>query len=171
MTVKRSSVMAFASMRVRPRRKLQFLPFRGNIIYKIQQRLKAKFPLINRRPLKFETAISQKLVICQRITSKKLDVSTPEPAIQSCDTGQRIRYFDICQLATTWMCNIRLQQALTLARKCEISHWFPVVRTDWWTGERTNGHVIDSQMTNFSSLWGSAIMKQNEMKINDKLGN
>ena len=26
--------------------------------------------------------------------------------------------------------NIRLQ-APTLARKCDISHWFPVVRMDW----------------------------------------
>ena len=171
MTVKRASVMAFASTRVRPRRKLQFSPFRGNIIYEIQPRLKAKLPLMNRRPLKLETAISQKLVICQRITSKKLHVSIPEPAIRSCDTGQRIRCFDICQLTTTWVCNIRLQQAPTLPRKCEISHGFPVVRTDWWTGERTNGHVIDSQMTNFSQIWDSAIMKSNEMKINDELEN
>ena len=33
-----------------------------------------------------------------------LYVSTPEPV--SCDTGQRITYFDSCQLITTWMCKL-----------------------------------------------------------------
>ena len=32
-----------------------------------------------------------------------LDGSTPEPAIQSSDTGQRIPCFDSCQLITTLM--------------------------------------------------------------------
>ena len=142
MTVKRASVMAFA------RRKLQFSPFRGNIIYEIYPRLKAKLPLINRCPLKFETAISQKLVICQRITSKKLDVSTPEPTIRSCDTSQRIRCFDICQLTTTWVCNIRLQQAPTLPRKCEISHWLACGAdglVDGRTDERARDRWLDDQ--------------------------
>ena len=30
-----------------------------------------------------------------------------EPAIWSCDTGQRISFLDRCQLITTWMSNIR----------------------------------------------------------------
>ena len=34
-----------------------------------------------------------------------LDGSTPEPAIRSGDTGQRIPCFDSCQLITTLMCN------------------------------------------------------------------
>ena len=34
-----------------------------------------------------------------------LDGSTPEPAIRSGDTGQRIPCFDSCQLMTTLMCN------------------------------------------------------------------
>ena len=34
-----------------------------------------------------------------------LDGLTPEPAIRSDDTGQRIPCFDSCQLMTTLMCN------------------------------------------------------------------
>ena len=29
--------------------------------------------------------------------------SIPEPGIQSCNTGQRMPFFDSCQLITTWM--------------------------------------------------------------------
>ena len=49
-------------------------------------------------------------------SKKKPDLngSIPEPAIWSCDTCQWIPCFDSCQLATTWMCNIRLQ-AITLS--------------------------------------------------------
>ena len=63
-------------------------------------------------------------------TRHNLDGSTPEPAIRSGDTGQRVFCFDSCQLTTTFMCNMRLQ-APKLARKC------PVMRTnrkaDGWT--------------------------------------
>ena len=52
-----------------------------------------------------------------------LDGSTPEPAIGSGDTFQRIPCFDSCQLITTLMCNICVQYqsscAPKLARKCE----------------------------------------------------
>ena len=41
----------------------------------------------------------------------------------------------------TWMCNVRLQVP-TLARKFDISHWFPVVRMDGRAGGRTYGNVI-----------------------------
>ena len=34
-----------------------------------------------------------------------LDEWTLEPAVRSCDTGQRIPCFDSCQLITTLMCN------------------------------------------------------------------
>ena len=34
-----------------------------------------------------------------------LDGLTLEPALRSGDTGQRISYFDKCQLITTLMCN------------------------------------------------------------------
>ena len=45
-------------------------------------------------------SFKKKLVNCQRITSKILDLngSTPEPAIRSSDTGQQIPCFDSCQL-------------------------------------------------------------------------
>ena len=42
----------------------------------------------------------------QRITLKKHVISmscTLESATQSCDTGQRISFFDSCQLTITWM--------------------------------------------------------------------
>ena len=32
----------------------------------------------------------------------------PEPMMQSCDTGQRIPFFDSCQLITTWMSNTKI---------------------------------------------------------------
>ena len=35
-----------------------------------------------------------------------LDGSAPEPAVLSSDTGQRIPYFDSCQLITTLMSNM-----------------------------------------------------------------
>ena len=44
--------------------------------------------------------------------SRKLDGSTTEPAIQSCDIGQWIPCFDSCQLNT-------------LIKKGEISRWLP----------------------------------------------
>ena len=43
--------------------------------------------------------------------------------------------FDSCQLIKTWMLNIRFQ-APKLARKCEIKHGTPVVRTDGRSGGR-----------------------------------
>ena len=68
-------------------------------------------------------------------TRHNLDGSTPEPAIRSGDTGQRILCFDSFQLTTTRMCNIKLQ-APKLARKCNISHLFPC-----GTDERAGGRV------------------------------
>ena len=44
--------------------------------------------------------------------------------------------FDSCQLTTTWMWNIRLQDPI-LARKCTISHWFPC-----GAGGRAGGHTV-----------------------------
>ena len=63
------------------------------------------------------------------IRTRNLDGSTPLPAKRSYDTGQLILCFDSSQLTTTRMYNIRLQ-ALTLARKCEMSHCCPVVWAD-----------------------------------------
>ena len=60
---------------------------------------------MNLRKTILEPAIAWKLVTCQRITLKNtdLDGSTPEPAIRSSDTSQRIPCFDSCQLITTLM--------------------------------------------------------------------
>ena len=35
--------------------------------------------------------------------SRDLNESAPEPAIRSCDTGQRIPCFDSCQLTLIWI--------------------------------------------------------------------
>ena len=46
----------------------------------------------------------------QRVTLKNYITSMsciPEPTMQSCDTGQRIPFFDSCQLITTWMSNTK----------------------------------------------------------------
>ena len=88
----------------------------------IYLRLKAKLPLINS-----EFISNDKLVniakkstwswACDQLKTGNLFVDnskkktchlkwlTPEPAIWLCDTGQRIPYFDSCQLTTTWIYN------------------------------------------------------------------
>ena len=82
------------------------------------------------KKIKLEPTIIWKLVTCQRITSKKieLDGSTPEPAKPSGDNGQRIPYFDSCQLIKHWRA-ICVQYQFScvpkLARKCEIEDWLP----------------------------------------------
>ena len=53
-----------------------------------------------------ELAISYKLTTGQRKTLKKtwgLDDLAPEPAIRSCDSGQRILCFGSCQLTIIWI--------------------------------------------------------------------
>ena len=75
---------------------------------------------------KREPSIIWKRINCQRITSKILDLdgSTPEPAIRSGDTGQRIPCFDSCQLMTALMCNQASSWAPKVARKCKSKHWY-----------------------------------------------
>ena len=41
---------------------------------------------------------------------------TPESATQSCDIGQRIPYFDTCQLTITWVSNIKLIKHIVYER-------------------------------------------------------
>ena len=72
------------------------------------------------------------------------DGSTPEPAIWSCDTGQRIPRFDSRQLTTTWISKIRLR-APTLVESVIFHIGYPVVQTDGWKDGRK---VTDYQ--NFS---------------------
>ena len=88
-----------------------------------------------------------------------LDGLTPEPAIRSSDTGQRIPCFDSCQsdhnidvqLASFWVPRV--------VRKCESKHWLSSGadgRTG--SGRAVYGHVITkfSGMGRFTQLWGSA---------------
>ena len=46
-----------------------------------------------------------------------LDGWTPEPAIRSGDTGQRIPCYHSCQMITTLMCDMRVSMGLTDRRK------------------------------------------------------
>ncbi len=51
-------------------------------------------------------------IACSAVNFKKkkhatLSSFTPEPAIWSCDTGQRIPCFDSCQFTITWLFNIK----------------------------------------------------------------
>ena len=82
-----------------------------------------------------------------------LDGSTPEPAIRSGDTGQRIPCFDSCQLTTTLMCISAFSWAPKVARKCEGKHWYA-----WGADGRSVGHVITkfSGMGRFIYPWCSA---------------
>ena len=88
-----------------------------------------------------------------------LDELTPEPAIRSSDTGQRIPCFDSCQsdrnidvqLASSWVPKV--------VRKCESRHWFSCSADGRAAGGRAvYGHVITkfSLMGTFTKLWGSA---------------
>ena len=63
-------------------------------------------------------------IIHQGRTKQKHATSdwTPEPAIQSCDTGQQIPYFDSCQLIITWMPNIRLNTTFLCLGKYNVSY-------------------------------------------------
>ena len=87
-----------------------------------------------------------------------LDRLTPEPAIRSSDTGQRIPYFDSCQsdrnidvqLASSWVPKV--------VRKYESKHWFSCGADGRVVGRSVYGHVITrfSGMDRFTKLWGSA---------------
>ena len=76
-----------------------------------------------------------------------LNGSTPEPAIRSGDTGQRIPCFDSCfdnidvQSTSPW--------APKVVRKCESKHWFSCGKGGrQWVGQSVYGHVI----TKFSEV-------------------
>ena len=71
----------------------------------------------------------------------KLDGSTPEPAIRSGNTGQRIPCFDSCQLNTTLMCN-QLSPGFPKLESVRVNIGITVVRTDGRSVPRSVGHVI-----------------------------
>ena len=51
----------------------------------------------------------------------------PEPAMQSCDTGKWIPFFDSCQLITTWMSNTKFY-----TDSIKVCH-FPYTNMKGWT--------------------------------------
>ena len=96
-----------------------------------------------------------------------LDGSTPEPAIRSGDTSQRIPCFESCQLITTLMCNQflpGLQNQLESVRVNIGSLWCG--RTV--SGRSVYGHVITkfSGMGRCTKLWGSANKYRTNCKSN-----
>ena len=86
------------------------------------------------------------------------DGSTLESAVWSADTGQRMPYFDSCQLITTLMCNSEF--SLGLLNQLES---VKVNIGSLWCGRTVGGrsvygHVITkfSGMGRFTQLWGAA---------------
>ena len=69
-----------------------------------------------------------------------LDGSTPEPAIRSGDTGQRIPCFDSCQLITTLMCNQFPPGLPKRLESVKVNIGFPVVRADGWRAVGVRAH-------------------------------
>ena len=69
--------------------------------------------------------------------TRNLARSTPDPAIRSSDSSQRLPSFDSCQMITMWMYNIRLQ-APTLT----FHIGFPVVRTEGRKDGRRVGRTV-----------------------------
>ena len=55
----------------------------------------------------------------------------PGPAMQSCDTGQRIPFFGSCQLITTWMSNTKFY-----TDSIKVCH-FASANMNGWTYVRT----------------------------------
>ena len=89
-----------------------------------------------------------------------LDGSTPETAIRSGDTGQRIPCFDSCQLITTLMCNvcnISLPVLSNWLESVRLNIGCPMVRTDGRAagGVRSRDYQI-SGMGRFTYPWCSA---------------
>ena len=87
-----------------------------------------------------------------------LDGSTPEPAIRSGDTGQRMPCFNSCQLMTILMCNQLSPGLPTQLESVRVNIDMPVVRTDGRSVGRSVGHVITkfSGMGRFIYPWCSA---------------
>ena len=75
-------------------------------------------------------------------------LGTPEPAIRSGDTGQRIPCSDSCQLITALMCN---QWAPKVARKCESKHWYACGADGLSGGRSVYSHMI-TKFSRMSSL-------------------
>ena len=68
--------------------------------------------------------------------------STPEPAIRSGDSGQRIPCFDRCQLMTTLMCNQLSPGLPKLLESVRVNIGMPVVRTDGRSVGRSRDYQI-----------------------------
>ena len=85
-----------------------------------------------------------------------MDGSTPEPAVRSSDTGQRIPCFDSCQLITTLMSNgcvhYQLSCALNLARKYEIEYDCELVK-QLVSGQLPNKSRHLDELTHEPSIW------------------
>ena len=83
-----------------------------------------------------------------------LDGLTPEPAIRSSDSGQRIPCFDSCQSDR----NIDVQLASSLVpkvvRKCESKHWFSCGADGLAAGEILRKWVQPIALCTFFNLIG-----------------
>ncbi len=79
-------------------------------IAEIRQSQKLRLHVITQENNDFSPRYYGKQLPGQQATSKKHMTSmsgTSEPAIKSCDNGQRIPCFDSCQVTISWMSNIK----------------------------------------------------------------
>ena len=84
-------------------------------------------------------------------------ILVPEPAMRSCDLGQRITCFNSCQLTIVWMSMIKLNTGYGLPRQLESLTFhigFSVVRTDGQS--RDYQKLADGWIIKFSKVWGYA---------------
>ena len=67
---------------------------------------------------------------------------TPELAIQSCDTGQRIPYFVSSQLIITWMSNIKFNTVVHTSWTFKLASKTFHIHLHEWGDVQTNGRTI-----------------------------
>ena len=123
------------------------------------KRKKLPEPAIIWKPL-----TSLRTTLKEHVTSMK---STLEPAVKSCGTGQRIPYFESCQLIITWMSKIKLNtDCIALDSKLVIRHFTSLT----WKGGRKEGTIFPEP----ESSWGITTIFQITHAVkpvpNDHLG-
>ena len=151
-------------------KQLSSLPVAAGWIFVSEVSLKSKFYLCGTWTQHISYEFKQKLNLSLRSFENKclvsgyfpkktldLDGSTPEPAIQSSDTGQRIPCFDCCQLLQHWcpICvSIFLCSDPKLARKYETEHWSRSSKIINWSADSFQINHVTSMSWHMSPRYG-----------------
>ena len=115
--------------------------------------------LMHLQKIELEPAVIWKLVTCQRITSKNTQLLSSQYDQVILVSGQPVL------TAVNWSqhgCAVSgcpwAPKLLSVARKCEIKHWFSCGEDGRSVAQVVYGHVITkfSRMDRFTLLWGSA---------------